>query len=591
MQLRYRYSYCLIGMGLIPLLGRLALSGSGHSEDWYRYLIPAAVGAASGFLLGQMKEQWLAKTAALEAEIRHRRDIEQELVSQKNSLAVTLGSIGDGVITTDIDARVMLINRVGEQLTGWSQEEAFGQPAAEVFPLIHEQSGRPCPSPVEQVLSSKAICSATVSALLVAKNAPPYPVEERCAPIFDQGSRLLGTVLVFRDVSEERRTAEELFKVRKLESPGVLAGGIAHDFNNILMGIHGNIDLAGTYLAADSRARPLLHRAQQASFRARDLTKQLLTFSKGGEPIPTTASVAKIITDSAGFILHGSPVACEYSLPPELWLAEIDPGQISQVIQNIVLNARQAMPEGGTIRIIAANVADSSGAACSSQPRGKALQITITDSGPGIPAENLDKIFDPYYTTKAEGNGLGLAISHSIIQKHGGGLEVESQPNQGTSFRISLPAAREQTIARHREQAARVSAAAKRVMVMDDDPFILDLSQQMLLQFGHEPVLAKSGHEALELYQHHHGSAHPIDILILDLTLPGCMGGREVLQRILALTPEAKAIVTSGYSNDSVLTNYRQHGFSATISKPFVMAELQATIDQLSEQPPVGKEP
>lgn len=270
-----------------------------------------------------------------------------ELRNEQEKLYVTLRSIGDGVITTDTNGNIVLINKITEQLTGWSQQEAIGQPLQKVFNITHEETGVPCTNPVDNVLLSGRILVSENQAVLISRDGTVCSIEDSSAPIFDKDSNCIGTVLVFRDVTEKKKTAKELLKIEKLESIGLLAGGIAHDFNNILTAIIGNIDLAGMCVDPDSEAYPLLLEATKASVRAKKLTQQLLTFSKGGDPVKKTSSIAEILISSAEFVLRGSHVSCHFTIPEDLFLVDIDAGQISQVIQNLVINAKHAMVDGG----------------------------------------------------------------------------------------------------------------------------------------------------------------------------------------------------------------------------------------------------
>ncbi len=506
------------------------------------------------------------------------------LDSEKERLKVTLRSIGDGVITTDLDGKVVLINRIAEELTGWSQEEAVGQLVQEVFNIINEKSGKPCDNPADKVLASKKIVGPVSHTVLIARDGTQHIIEDSGAPIFDQENKIIGTVIVFRDVGEARRTAEELLKVKKLESVGTLAGGIAHDFNNILAAILGNIELAGMSVDVKSEIYAVLQEAKKASLRAKDLTQQLLTFAKGGEPVKKTTPIGKTITESANFVLHGSSVSCRFSIPDDLWLVDIDSGQISQVIQNLVINAKHAMPEGGEISIKCANVADASSESSLCESGRDYIKITVQDNGCGISVKYLEKIFDPYFTTKQKGSGLGLAITHSIIIKHDGHLSVQSKIDHGTTFTIYLPASdQEITLDSIKEDRKPTSDDRAKILVMDDARFVQDIAKQMLVYLGHEVLLAADGNEAIELFNEHRKSDQPVDVIIMDLTIPGGMGGKEAVQEILKIDPAAKVIVSSGYSNDPILANYQQYGFKAAIAKPFLLADLsKAIIDVLA---------
>ena len=580
--LNYNIRYSLIGAFIVPVFGRIALTGTGHSSDYWRYLVPLLVGLIAGFMIGTMKDRWQLKTNNLKQEIATRKSIEKELFVQKESLFVTLRSIGDGVITTDLDGKIILINKITEQLTGWSQREAAGRQIHEVFNIINEQTGKPCENLVEKVLAADQIAGLAEHTVLIAKDGTQCMIEDSIAPIFNNESEIIGTVLVYRDVTEEKRTAEELVKIKKLESVAVLAGGIAHDFNNILAAILGNIELAAIYTDSTNKAYPLLETAMKASIRAKDLTRQLLTFAKGGDPVKQTSAIDKIITDSADFVLHGSPVVCDYNIQDDLWQVDVDAGQISQVIQNIVINARHAMPDGGVIEVSCQNSADSTKESLP-LPAGKYVKIIVTDSGSGIPEKHLDKIFDPYFSTKQDGSGLGLAICHSIIIKHNGGISVQSEVNKGTTFTIYLPASAEifKGIASSSAQGIIETANKTTIMVMDDDSMIRSIFKQMLERFGHEVLLVENGHEAIELYNEYYKSNRSIDIIIMDLTIPGGMGGKDAVQEILRINPEAKVVVSSGYSNDPVIAHYKEHGFKAFIVKPFQFAELNKLINEI----------
>ena len=516
-------------------------------------------------------------------DISDRKKAEDALASERERLDVTLRSIGDGVITTDLDGKIVLINKIAEQITGWNQQEAIGKPVQEVFNIIHEKSGKPCDNPVDKVMASEKIVGLAEHAVLIARDGTRYIIEDSGAPIFDKESHIIGTVLVFRDVTEARRTAAELLKVKKLESIGVLAGGIAHDFNNILAAILGNIELAGMSVDSTSEAYPLLKEAQKASLRAKDLTRQLLTFSKGGDPVKKTTYIGKTITESANFVLHGSPISCQFSIPDDLWLVDIDSGQISQVIQNLVLNAKHAMPEGGEIKISCTNIADIKSETPLRLPGKAYIEIAVQDNGCGITDKHLEKLFDPYFTTKQEGSGLGLAITHSIISKHNGHIAVQSKIGKGTIFTIYLPAADIKIFNDPIKEAYKPETIKAKILVMDDERDVRSIAKHMLDYLGHEVLQAENGKEAIKIFEEYRKTGNPIDVIIMDLTIPGGMGGKDAIEEILNIDPEAEVIVSSGYSNDPVMANYRQYGFKAAIFKPFLLSELdKALTDVLS---------
>jgi signal transduction histidine kinase len=403
---------------------------------------------------------------------------------------------------------------------------------------------------------------------------------------------LLSKVKVFIKLHQARldyaRMHQELLRTRNLESLGFLAGGIAHDFNNILAAIMGNIGLCQMKLGPNHEIYPFLEAVDKATVRATKLTHQLLTFAKGGNPVKTLGSIAEVITTSADFVLRGSKVACQYELPADLWSVEIDTGQMSQVIQNLVINAIQAMPKGGTIDIHCQNVENHDGANKNLPPT-TCVVITIHDSGGGIPQAVIAKIFDPYFTTKETGSGLGLAICHSIVTKHGGRILVDSSPGQGSTFTMALPAvlaktgpAREVIV----DPILGIGQKTGRIMIMDDDEQIRDMTEKMLSLFGYEVVQARDGDEALTLYQKQCEAGAPVDLVVMDLTIPGGMGGQEAIAKLRQIDPKAKAIVASGYANDPVMAAYRDYGFEAGISKPFQLTELRNMIDRILDQDP-----
>ena len=512
-------------------------------------------------------------------DISERKEAEKALAEEKERLSVTLRSIGDGVIVTDTEGTIVFINKVAEKLTGWSNDDAKGKPSYEVFNIVNEKTGQKCASPISRVLELGRIVGLANHTALIKKDGHQISIADSGAPIRDKKSKIIGVVIVFRDITHEKKVEEELIRARKLESIGVLAGGIAHDFNNILSAIQGNIELASHRVGIDAETRSLLLEAQKATKRATRLTQQLLTFSKGGDPVKETASFSRLIPEAAEFVLHGSQVSCEYTFQEGLWLGNIDSGQISQVIQNLVLNAKHAMSGGGTIRIRCDNVVDPASESLLSMHDGNYVRIAIEDTGIGIPKEILDNIFDPYFSTKQEGSGLGLAICHSIINKHDGIITVQSKPGKGTTFILYLPAEPSSEMPEENKFTSKSAVKSAKVMLMDDEEMIRDIAQKQLLILGHEAVLVADGEQAINKYQELQDSGVPVDLVIMDLTIPGGMGGKDAAQRLLQLDPGAKIIVASGYSNDPIMANYREYGFCAALAKPFDLDELRKGVE------------
>ena len=372
-----------------------------------------------------------------------------QLEQANERLAVTLASIGDGVITTDISGRIVLVNKVAELLTGWKRESAEGTFIDDCLYIVNEHTKSRIASPLSQIITTQGIVTCEDSVLLIAKDGARRSVSTIAAPIRSVRNDVIGMVLVLHDMTEHRTLENELFKARKLESMGVLAGGIASDFSGILSEIITHLFTAKIHLKAGDDAYRHITEAEAATFRASRLTKQLLTFSKGGAPVKERTSIKRLVEDSVGFCLSGARAIYRLDLPDDLLPVEIDRGQIDQVISNLVINADQAMTDGGTIVIAAQNIAvDEAGTDVPSHlvnasrlPAGDYVRLSITDEGTGIPGENLDKIFDPYFTTKENCNGLGLTSAYTIVRKHGGYITVDSQVGRGTTFSVYLPAA------------------------------------------------------------------------------------------------------------------------------------------------------
>ncbi len=396
----------------------------------------------------------------------------------------------------------------------------------------------------------------------------------------DEAGHPLRASGIHLDISETKNLEDERQKVIKLESVGVLAGGIAHDFNNILAAILGNVELASYRVTGDVKTLSLLSSAQKAIKRAAKLTLQLLTFSKGGEPIKEATSLRELVRESADFVLHGSQVSCEYNFPVNLWLVDADSGQLGQVIQNITLNAMHSMLEGGKLKIDCRNIDHTASKTVLTIPNGNFVCISIEDTGSGIPLNIQDKIFDPYFSTKQQGSGLGLAVCHSIIAKHDGYIAVHSVPENGTTFSIYLPATPTFTdIIVEEEPSFIKSPQTAKIMVMDDDKMIRNIVREQLTILGHEVILVMDGEQALAKFQEAQESDSPIDLVIVDLTIPGGMGGQETARKLLKIAPEAKLIVSSGYSNDPVIANFREYGFYAAMAKPFNLDVLRKGIE------------
>lgn len=499
------------------------------------------------------------------------RQAERSLAAEMERLAVTLKSIGDAVITTDAKGNVELMNRVAETLTGWSLDEARERPLGTVLRTVDPHSGRSLDALSLHRLEADA-GDAERRVLLIDREEGEKLISENVSSIEDSSGRTTGFVVVFRDITAVKRTEEEMHKAQKLESLGVLAGGIAHDFNNILTAILGNLSLARL---PDADTQALLSHAESACLRARHLTQQLLTFARGGEPIKKPSQIQGLLSEMAELDPHGGSVQLEVSVAPDLWTVDIDAGQIAQALNNLVVNAKEAMPAGGKIAITACNVVIEKRRAALRE--GRYVRIAVRDQGTGIAPKHLSRIFDPYFTTKAKGSGLGLAGTYSIVKRHGGHIEVQSKLKVGSDFVMYLPACDEQT-ARAPVTAPAPSRAGGRVLVMDDEPQILTVMRHLVAGMGYSVECARNGAEAIEKYEQAMAEGRGFAVAILDLTVHDGMGGMECLQKLKALDPGVTAVVASGYSNDPIMSDPQQYGFAGVIAKPFRVEELSAAI-------------
>ena len=508
-----------------------------------------------------------------------RRRAEHALAAERDRLEITLHSIADGVIATDERGRVVSLNPAAEALTGWGRHDAQGREMAEVFHIINEHTRATVVSPVAQVLATGAPVALANHTILVSRSGDECVIGDSAAPIRDDSGAIAGAVLVFRDETSRLRLESELRRADKLESLGLLAGGIAHDFNNALTGISAHIGLARMELGDDAPAQEVLEEAEQACRRAASLSRQLLTFSKGGMPVRKFVALEPLLRQAASFAATGSPSVCRFAFTPNLAGVEIDEGQIGQLIHNLVLNATQAMPHGGTITVSAANVAIDADSDIPLEP-GEYVEVAIHDTGPGISPEHIDRLFDPYFTTKATGSGLGLTVGYSVARNHDGCLTVTSAPGEGATFHLYLPAARDRGPDEPRASNGG-SVRPLSILFMDDEPSIRRATAQALSLMGHRIDQAGDGAEAVGLYRGRSEAGAPYDVVVLDLTVPGGMGGYDAFTAIRKIDPGVCAIVSSGYSSDPVMATYRQHGFAGVLPKPYTPSDLLEVLAQV----------
>jgi two-component system cell cycle sensor histidine kinase/response regulator CckA len=517
-------------------------------------------------------------------DITERKQAEQSLRESEEDLKTVLELMPVGVGWSNRDGKIEYVNR--------NFVERFGYSRAEVS-TVEEWFARAYPDPSyrQSVADNWNVDTAAAHA-----HGTPIPSREARITCKDGTIRHViistqlvrnRTIVIFTDITERENSRTELIKTQKLESLGVLAGGIAHDFNNVLTGILGNISYAQMFLDASHKSAKALREAERASKRAAELAHQLLTFAKGGHPITKAVSARHLIEESVSLVLRGSNVKEILEIPDNVRAIKVDAGQISQAFNNLIINAVQAMPGGGTITIRAKDI-ELNGKNRVGLASGKYVAFSFTDEGCGIPLEEQKKIFDPYFTTKSGGSGLGLASVYSIVSKHGGYVGIRSQVGTGTTFEIYLPSSDE--IATPPDMDMTTPQAApyegSSVLVMDDEEIIRDLAGDMLAELGYRVTTCSDGREAVSLYKAAKAAGAPFSVVIMDLTIPGGMGGKEAARQILAIDPEARLIVSSGYSNDPVLSEYKIHGFCATMVKPYRITEVAQILSRFVSTPP-----
>jgi PAS domain S-box-containing protein len=485
------------------------------------------------------------------------------LAEQKESFRETFQSIADGVISTGEDGKVLLMNRAAESVTGRSLEEAVGRELREILPLQND-AGEP--------LSPWALPPGK-PAVLASPSGARRTVDVSRVSILSRGTTSVRAVVVVRDVTDRKRMEEEIVRGQRLESLGLLAGGIAHDFNNLLTGVLGNISLAKEMVSPGQREYRRLEEAEKAAVKAKELSGRLLSFSRGWKPDRREVPVDEVIRDAARLAVRGTNVRCEFSLEEGLWGAFVDEGQIGQVINNLAVNAVHAMPGGGILRVDAENVAIGKGEVPHVKP-GKYVKVTVSDEGTGIPPEILPRIFEPYFTTKENGSGLGLATCYTIMKGHGGNIFAESTPGRGATLRLFIPSTGSVLRAPDPLKKQGSLSGEGKVLLMDDEETIREVAGEMLAHLGYEPSLARDGGEAVEMYAKGMKGAGRFDLVILDLTVPGGMGGREAAARILEHDPDARIVISSGHAGEPAMSDPGKHGFAGAVAKPYRVEDL-----------------
>jgi PAS domain S-box-containing protein len=497
-------------------------------------------------------------------DISERIQAKTALVEEKSKLEAVIAGLTDGVMMVDLDLHIVFQNQVHQQKQGNHVGELCHQ-------AFHDRE-TPCPGC--QVMLGYGDGQTHRRETTAEVDGRKMFLESTATPVFNADGQVIGALEVVRDATEQKRIEVELAKAQKLESLALLAGGIAHDFNNLLAAMLGNISLA-LHKATDTELRHILQETEKANLRCRQLTQQLLTFSKHGSLQCRSASAMELVREASDFILRGTSIASSCSFPEDLWPVRVDEGQISQVFTNILVNAREALAEHGKISINATNIRTEGSPLLPLAP-GRYVKVTIHNDGEAIPDHILPRIFDPYFTTKKKGSGLGLATAYSIVRKHGGEITIDSKKDSGTSFNIFLPASDE-------PPAANVAAApavcpdfsGRRALVMDDEPSVLLMMKGMLEYLGITSVGCNDGEEAEAAYARAMAGGQPFDLAILDLTIKGGTGGEETLHKLKALNPEVVAVVSSGYTEGEFEA---LEGWSGKLNKPFSLEELSQVL-------------
>jgi two-component system cell cycle sensor histidine kinase/response regulator CckA len=514
----------------------------------------------------------------LQADIKKRRLAEKALRESEEKYRGLIETASEAIIVIDYESgKIIDINRKGLELLGRSAHEIIGMHHSQIHPSDETEKYIWL---FRKFVSHLSLPDITYH--ILHKDGTRIPVEISTSIMELEGRKIIQGI--FRDLREKIKFEEEIQKAQRLESAGVLAGGMAHDFNNLLTSILGNISLAKAFAGQNEKVYKRLAETEKAVMRAKNLTQQLLTFAKGGFPLTRTVDLSNTVVESAEFALRGAKLKCEYQIAQNLWPVEADPGQINQVIHNLVINAYQSLPEGGSCRLEAKNVQIRDSASIP-LPEGKYVNISVHDNGSGIPPEHLNKIFDPFFTTKRSGTGLGLPTAYSIIKKHGGILSVDSEVGKGSIFHIFLPVSDKAVLTANGDEAQPESfKGSGKVLLMDDEKFLLEMVSELLQHLGYSVDTATDGIEALDLYKKGIESGQKYAAVIMDLTIPGGMGGKETIRELKKIDPEAKTIVSSGYANDPILANFKDYGFDAILPKPYEVEELAKTLHKVIHQ-------
>jgi PAS domain S-box-containing protein len=502
-------------------------------------------------------------------DITDRKKAEEALRESEEKYRIVVENAGEAIFVVQ-SGMLKFLNRRTSELIGYSEDELTSRPFAE---LIHPDDRAMVVDRHERRIKGEQPPSVYAFRIVDNSGSIKWVEVNAVSVLWERKAATLGFLV---DITDKRKMEDDLVKVAKLESLGVLAGGIAHDFNNILTAILGNISLAKMHCQSPDKAKGRMIEAEKACIQAQGLTQQLLTFSKGGAPIKRTAHISQLIADCCHFAVRGSNVRCELSVQNDLFTVEADKGQIGQVINNLIINSVHAMPQGGVIHVHAENVLVNVQQGLALRG-GNYVKIVVHDEGVGIPKNILPRIFDPYFTTKHKGSGLGLATSYSIIRNHDGMIAAESEVGTGTTFCVYLPASQGE-LQTSLDMEETPATGSGRILLMDDEESIREVAREILSTLGYEVELARNGSEAISLYRAAKHSTYPFDVVVLDLTVAGGMGGAEAIEKLCEIDSEVKAVVSSGYSNDPIMSDYTKYGFKGVAAKPYTAKELGAIL-------------
>ena len=511
-------------------------------------------------------------------DITERKLAEEDLRKSKEQFQALVESSSDWIWEVNRNGVYTYVSPKVEEILEYKPEEVVGKTP---FDLMPPEEAERIAATFKRLIGRREPIVALENVNLH-KDGRRVVLETSGVPVLDSAGNVQGYRGVDRDITLRKKTEEGLQRMQRLESIGTLAGGIAHDFNNILMGLFGNISIAKGKLSKDHPAFKSLEKAEQAMDSATHLTSQLMTFAKGGEPVKKDVSLGELVGEVSRFHLSGSNVMLVFEQAEDLWMAEVDKGQVQQVFSNLTINANQAMPDGGHFYITLENTNIPENA-MPGLNQGRYIKVTVQDEGIGIDKKHLDRIFELYFSTRQTGSGLGLAMVYSIVNKHGGHISADSELGKGTTFTLYLPASESQRLPETKQSAAERSTIEQpaRILVMDDEEIVRDVATEMLKESGFSVETAPNGKQAIEMYKQSLDVGEPFDVVIMDLTIPGGIGGKEAIKGILEIDPEAMAIVSSGYADDPVMANYAEFGFKGIAAKPYTMSKLREVLSQV----------